>query len=486
MFRNCYKTYTLLYINISLLSRTFISLMWPRQRDPDAEFASHAKYLRTKYPQFYDLYEDPPPYDWDAFRKRREAFPPRDRPVVKSSPNKRVARPADLRRPPPRQRTRERLLGFTGTMGAAGGVADRPPATELPVTVEDGPDAVASAPGGGVPGTATVRSDTVMKYFTLDFFTTGTIYNGQLDQVANYVSGVPRAIGTMQANGERIGRQVRFVGYEYRFTFRNINTRFQNQATYSWAGVAARPQTSRTIPAVAIAKDAYVNVYKDTNGDPANNISNQEAFFDADVVVGGVIGSVLNAGTGVPFAGTNLDVGRGPFAAVELQPAQPNVINDQGDPGAPSWTSPAFSTAAGTDSGEMCTTRVVVFVDLNPQAPYDITTLPTALDLFASGFVDYPATSGLYRMDRTDRYLILEDTTWTPTGRSNHVQAVRPSKCIDVLSTYNDGTSAALRNCTSNAIFLLIVGSADYRIVPPDELDYAADGMFRVFYEESG
>lgn len=457
--------------------------MWPRQRDADAQFASHSKYLRTQYPEFYDQYEDPPPYDWDAFRKRREAFPPRDSPVVKSSPHKRVARPADLRRPPPRQRTRERLLGFTGTMGPAGGVADRAPATELPVTVEDGPDAVASAPGGGVIGTTTVRSDTVMRYFNLDFYTTGTIYNGQLDQVASYVSGVPRSIGPMLANGERVGRQVRFVGYEYRFTFRNTNTRFTNRSTYSWAGTPLVPGTTRTIPAIKFAVDSYETAIIDQGGNQGATFRNAVSSL---APAPGTITPNCLAGTGLIGDTAQFYALRGPGAACEIQAEQLNVVNQPLVPPAPAWSAPAFVSAAGTDSGEMCSTRVVVFVDLNPKAGYDITTLPTALDLFDSGFVDYPATSGLYRMDRTDRYLILEDTTWTPTGRSNHVQAVRPSKFIDVLSTYNDGTSAALASCNTNAIFLLIVGSNDYRIFPPSPLVYACDGMFRVFYEDDG
>jgi len=265
--------------------------------------------------------------------------------------------------------------------------------------------------------------------------------------------------------GPRRGREVNFIGYEYRLVFENEYQSFENQATYNWPGHAG-------IPGIGPQAEAIVNtVTTSAYTVPAGGIEQAMA-------------AGASPGVSVPPKVLN------PLVPTVWMPTY-NFVDQfrQANPGTsgetpmPPWTAPAVTTPYGYLSGEMCTTRVVVFIDHEPQASYALGGVsPTGYDIFESYSNDMAGAAGIYRMDNLNRFTILEDTTWSPISKNNHMVAVRPSRKINVTSTFGAGTTGKPE---SNALFVLIVGSDNYTIAPPDPEAYTAWGVVRFFYEDT-
>jgi len=364
---------------------------------------------------------------------------------------------------------------------------DALPRSELPVV--RGPEDANAASELGDPyvikGVARLPKSEMPK--ALDYKNHDTLinksFNGEWGEPFDYLNLITQQVG----NTFRTGKQITIKAVEFRLYIRNPTQSYENQAPYSWAGTPGTAQTTRTVPPITVFQNYYESEFLDAAR------ATYPQFFNGMGAAPGGVHSVLAAGAPQippiapifpPFAGSTAEFNflRGPLNDVELQPQQVGVVDAQGFPALPSWTSPTHITRTGVLAGMMCPCRVMLLYDrYGHDAGYSSGTDPTWNDI-----LDNPASPGaicspvygLYKMAALDRFLILADTVWEPNRTDCELSVIFPPKMVDLTTTYGDSPLFPV-----SGTLILGVASSTY-FTPLSIQPYVCYGNARVVYSD--
>lgn len=339
------------------------------------------------------------------------------------------------------------------------------------------------------------------KNYDTDF---NTPFNGQWDQDTYYVSDIPQGTGPTS----RIGTSIEIVGYEFHFTVQNVLSAVgsgtlaqqQLQATYSWAGTPGTSQTTRTIPPIKFLAGTYISQIRDLAGvapqfwnaypiapppAPGPNIFLPPA--GAGTMTTLMCGS--NATAPVPVGGATavFDQINGPYADCEIQPQQVGVVDAQGFPVLPSWTSPATTLAWDYRSGRIPPCRLILLYDRfgkDDPGPSGLTNIQVSdvLRVPLIGGSTSSALTGLYRMDQLSRYVVLEDIRVEPDSVTDNLCITCPAKecCLPAVWA---NTNPLIQKNTQGMLRILIVAADLY--APASTEPYFLNGQMRVFFKDA-
>lgn len=377
-------------------------------------------------------------------------------------------------------------------------VADGGPRVSLPggksVPVAHGAYGIAAASAEGEPfeirGTVSIPKDDHPEADSLKNYDTTfnpSAFDGRWNQQLFQLAPIDR--GALP--NQRIGSEIEYKAYEFRFTFMPIfsaiypyNSSFQtNQASYSWAGQVGQVGTVRTVPAIVLKAHELDMVARDSGGSlPASFFAN---------VVSTVSGNLTTTGTGLITDNTNFDSLKGPSADRTLQAAQTNITDQQPFPAFPGWTAPAIQTAYDYKSGRLPTIRIMLIYDrfgydtpgasgsLPPQYA-DVLQLPTGYA--SSSDVGMAPVSAVYRMDTLDRWIILEDMTCHPPSDTNQFTVCMGPKEMCLPGVWNNTSNPLLTQNQQGGIYLLVCSSDEWTQLRSGA--YAITGTSRIFFSD--
>lgn len=332
------------------------------------------------------------------------------------------------------------------------GPNDPAPASSMPVVrtarQADSADGEPYIAGQGVRYTIPKANVQQNKYVTTALLMGANASVGQAGELVNGMSQ-----GT--DNGQRIGRSIRIIGWEYRVKVTNVVAVLDKRI---WGGNAGVAQTLRDIPPWHAGAGDLPNL-------PIPGVDPPLTYGMEGVAPGAFLGipcpNISDHPTGFDYQKEQKDV----VNQQEIPPFPPIDIND-------------------SDSRNRVTdTRIMVVLDRTPKLG-----VPLWSDIMETLFVApvMNAVTGLYDIAALSRFEVIHDNTFTPQFGATGVTIIQHMKVCKIDVVFNDNTSATDETgIEENAMYFFVATGDLTGVSPVPPFNFSVDGFFRILYSDS-